>query len=437
MLAMASRRQWIISFAALSSAGVAGCLGSTGDGSGSDDDPSSNDPTDTTPVGQFQYDETNTGKREYTAPSSIDERWTFDLELEYRRRVPAGFAATDSLLLIVYGGGGILALDTDEGEPVWEREFPLNWSATPAVSGDTMYVPKAGPKVNHGLEANDLDDGSSRWEALEGVHVWAPPTLTDDNTVIVCGVADRLAAYGVDATTGDELWQHPLEAELDKFEDDGTWSREYQRSLFRIVAPAVDDGIVYVTGGQPPTLYALDIATGEERWAVTLAAESVGVPDDVTYHAPTVYDNAVYVGTKAGGVYAVSTSGDYRWAATPVADVTASLAVDTSGIYVPGEGTFSKLLFDTPETPEWTVEVHDGRQQPRSRTPTLTDDLVIGADDEVAWARTKDDGELIWSYQPESRSRGDVTYGGDPTDPILHDGVVYVTSNAARMYALG
>lgn len=185
-------------------------------------------------------------------------------------------------------------------------------------------------------------------------------------------------------------------------------------------------------GGIAPTLYALDLADGEEHWTLRFADESVGAAPDVTYHAPTIYDGTVYVGTETGGVYAVSASGEQRWAVSPVGHVTGSLAVDASGIYVPGEETFAKVTVDTPEATDWTAAMTGG-----TRSPTLADNYIVGADEDTVWARTKEDGEFVWSRDPEFRSRDDVRYTGKPKAPILNGGVVYATSNAGRISALG
>ena len=65
------------------------------------------------------------------------------------------------------------------------------------------------------------------------------------------------------------------------------------------------DGVVYV-GGTDGEVYALDAATGDERWRIrTLGA---------VYWSPAVADGVVYVGSASATLYALdAATGDERW----------------------------------------------------------------------------------------------------------------------------
>jgi PGF-CTERM protein len=75
----------------------------------------------------------------------------------------------------------------------------------------------------------------------------------------------------------------------------------------------VVDGTVYVgagfgdTAGRTGLLYAVDSATGEQKWAFTQPTAGV-------YSAPTVYEGTVYVGSQDYSLYAVdAATGQREW----------------------------------------------------------------------------------------------------------------------------
>jgi outer membrane protein assembly factor BamB len=76
----------------------------------------------------------------------------------------------------------------------------------------------------------------------------------------------------------------------------------------------VADGTVYV-GSADDNLYAVDAATGDQRWAFETG--------DVVYSSPTVADGTVYVGSYDDNLYAV-------WIETEQQPTTSSTMTPTS-----------------------------------------------------------------------------------------------------------
>ena len=71
-----------------------------------------------------------------------------------------------------------------------------------------------------------------------------------------------------------------------------------------LYTPAVVEGVVYV-GGDGGDVYALDAASGEERWKTTVGR---------TWSTPAVADGDVYVQTMDGVLACLDReSGDVRW----------------------------------------------------------------------------------------------------------------------------
>ncbi len=76
-------------------------------------------------------------------------------------------------------------------------------------------------------------------------------------------------------------------------------------------APAVVAGVVYVASTDKH-LYAIDLATGQEKWKTKLAKGSI------MKCSPAVKDGVVYVGDVGGTMYAVDAAkGEVKWTYTP------------------------------------------------------------------------------------------------------------------------
>jgi polyvinyl alcohol dehydrogenase (cytochrome) len=84
--------------------------------------------------------------------------------------------------------------------------------------------------------------------------------------------------YGIDATTGKQIWQHKIGQPIN-----GT--------------PAIANGVAFVPVAQPhsPHMVALDIKTGEQLWDTQLSDQK----NSDVYGSPVVWRNRVYMGTSA------------------------------------------------------------------------------------------------------------------------------------------
>lgn len=140
--------------------------------------------------------------------------------------------------------------------------------------------------------------------------------------------------------------------------------------------PAVADGVVYI-GSSDSKVYALDAATGAERWSYQTA--------NIVRSSPAVADGVVYVGSKDFTVYALdATTGEKRWATKTGGVIESDPAVAGGVVYV-------------------------------------------GSNDSTVYALDAATGAGRWSYET-----------GDEVDsgPTVTGGVVYVGGNDFTMYAL-
>lgn len=248
--------------------------------------------------------------------------------LGHRFNPPEGENATDD--------SGVLALDAETGEELWWFETELEVMPTPALVGDSLYfvtgdkhlyeadpatgeqrsvtdlagiVSMSSPAVADGMlyfgtgspapytfYAYDTSTGEVAWtteldDVITGLDDVSP--AVEDGVIVTTANAagpddssgqqiDEHRIYGLDAATGEVLWQDGL----------GTGPKP---SNNRSGAPTIADGRVFV--GSPTTnmAYAYDLQTGERLWSF----HTGGIKG-----APVAKDGTVYFGTQSGWVYA-------------------------------------------------------------------------------------------------------------------------------------
>ena len=176
------------------------------------------------------------------------------------------------------------------------------------------------------------------------------------------------------------------------------WSFDISSS-FSASPPVVVDQIAYV--GDSDGVYALDAATGEERWRFESGRWSSASA------APVVKDGVVYVGEEAGGggrgefyLYALdAATGEERWrfqaggSVTPPAVVGGTVYVGSGDNYVYAlDGATGKWL--------WRFKAGFEGDVAGFCAPAVADGVVyIGGADEYVYALDAGTGELRWRHQ--------------------------------------
>lgn len=273
-------------------------------------------------------------------------------------------AIVDGTLYVGTWAGTFYALDTSDGSEVWSTSFEHRFGeASPTVVDDTVYVATYGyaPLVVSGEDdeetfeapaviALSASSGEERWrydDFGERDSLHSSPAADADH-VYIGGDDDTL--YALTRHDGSVAWRRDVagHSDPDPAVVDGTvyyaslhdgddtpgrlWALEAASGETRWTydvgdislrtSPAVTEDTVYLAGstttGCPAvggrdsectssasgTLYAIDRATGEERWTAPIE------PD--TRSSPAVAGGVVYVGC-GNGISAVSTDGETAW----------------------------------------------------------------------------------------------------------------------------
>ncbi|MBC7173101.1 MAG: PQQ-like beta-propeller repeat protein, partial [Polyangiaceae bacterium] len=186
----------------------------------------------------------------------------------------------------------------------------------------------------------------------------------------------------------------------------------------RIIAQPVLAGRRVYVGSFSGTIHALD-ARGRELWKRDLGGPIYSTP----YIAP---DGTLYVGTDAGYLYALDSSGEIRFRLATEAEA------DTGVVPAPGR---DGLLHFAAGKDLWAI-TRDGRVRWRFRarskiftTPAIDEDgtIYVGSQDDHLYAIAPD-GDLRWAFE----ANGDI----DSSPVIGDDGTIYFGCDDRRLYAL-
>jgi eukaryotic-like serine/threonine-protein kinase len=166
--------------------------------------------------------------------------------------------------------------------------------SSPAIVGGVVYVGS-----NDGnLYAIDQQTGSQKWKFHTGARITSSPAVA--NGVVYFGSYDG-SFYALDAASGKQQWKfrNPGERRFAATHLHGavpageTMPDPFD---FYLSSPAVWKGAVYFGSGDDH-IYALDAATGAEKWKFKTG--------DVVHASPAIVDGRLYVGSWDSYFYAL------------------------------------------------------------------------------------------------------------------------------------
>ncbi|RSS82347.1 serine/threonine protein kinase [Streptomyces sp. WAC06614] len=300
-------------------------------------------------------------------------------------------------------GPSLYALDAQDGAERWRLATDAWVYALRAERGTVVTATRGG-----GVQGWEASSGQKLWE-LTGAQtdfetVEAAPVLADGYVYVWQDA--RLKA--LDARTAREAWSYPIG-------DAASCGNVPVR-----VTPAAD-GNVYVAAGT--RVLSIDRASGRVRWHFEAPAVFMAPPTFAP--GPAVTGGGVYLADYLGTVYALdAATGSDRWRIATEPRPSAEPVIVAGGSVHLGAGSAVYTLDAVTGTPKWRFAA--GGEITGS--PAVADGRVhFGSADSCLYTLDAAGGQLRWK----------LATGGEITgSPVAEAGVVYACSKDRCVYAL-
>jgi eukaryotic-like serine/threonine-protein kinase len=322
-------------------------------------------------------------------------------------------------LYVGSGDGSLYAINTDNGVVRWKTSLGSSVTSTPAVStAHGVVVVGTFDGAFHGIT---LATGRTAWSmkpgaalplawGIESGQIYTSSPAIVGTTVVVGSIDGNV--YAADVRTGRARWRYNLGA------------RVYS-------SPAVATGVVYV-GGQDGTVHAIDLATGRCRWrfdteGTRLKSADFGFDRTTVQSSPSVANGVVFVGARDGWLYAIdAASGTERWRFDHKVSWVNSTPAVSEGMVFAGssDGHFVQAVDATTGQERWRAMVSGIVWG----SPAVDADRVyVGEGDGTMYAIDKRNGQILWRYRVGHRVM---------SSALAHQGVLYFGSDDGAVYAV-
>jgi len=297
-------------------------------------------------------------------------------------------------------------------ELLWEFNIYSHIASSPVVSGDIVYI--VALRLNNSyLYALDTVTGAERWkwecEPTGFLSDKQSPAVHSNTVYMPSYTKHRLAedgyvgyVYALDAATGAEKWKYGVA--INRVDD--------------VYSPVVCGDAVYICADD--YVYVLDATNGTEEWKTKT--------DGCVSSSPAVYESAVYVGIRGEKGYvcaldAATGAEKWRYMVGRIYRDWSSPAVYGGTIYMCADDCVYALDAITGEK-EWKHRTGDNI----SSSPAVCSGTVyIGSQDRYVYALDATTGKVEWKYK---------TGGPIYSTPVVSGETVYIVSTDGYLYAL-
>lgn len=340
------------------------------------------------------YDVANTAHNPASsAPrEAIGQRWGY----ETGATVSTSPAVVDGVVYFGSWDGTVYAVDVSDGTLKWQFGTGGDVRSAPTVAEGVVYVGS-----NDGnLYALDAATGDEEWRFEADDAIVSAPAVHDGSVYV--GSWDSFI-YAVDASDGTETWSYETDAAVN--------------SSPAIHVGATDDAgqpadVSVVIGSDDKFVYAIDAASGDERWAFETDGE---VPA-----SPAVAGGTVFVGSLDRSLYAIdAAAGEQDWEAATAGAIVASPAVASGRVYVPTRAGFVIAYQAETGEDDWAVTA-DLPTVP----PTVAGDVLLVSGERGVAGFDAASGDPVWAIDASG-----------PSAPVVANEEVYVSS-ASTMNAV-
>ncbi|ALC90883.1 hypothetical protein AM500_14640 [Bacillus sp. FJAT-18017] len=250
----------------------------------------------------------------------LEKAWEYSLEGKGDILFSTPAAAKNKVVLTT-DRGWVIALDAKSGKEQWSLRLGSNNRSSPTIEGDTVYLSGGQDGRIYALE---LKTGSVKWSTLVGgIAIYESPILTDGKLFVSSDLSENAHLWALNPETGAKLWSVKLGAPT-------------------YFGPSTGNGLLYVGSYDNQTIRALKIEDGTEVWQKKLSAE--GIASKPVFENGVLYFTGINFSTGGGSLYAVdAATGTEKWKVADIGDTQAASPIVFENIVIIGSATQPNL----------------------------------------------------------------------------------------------
>jgi len=302
------------------------------------------------------------------------KKWETKVALASRADSPVGVDGERVYVALGGDDGKVLALDAKTGAVVWQTSLNRYFGGEHhpvAQNGKVFFeVPPTDAKPAS-LRAVDAVSGKMIWDFPIGSYLVTPPAASQELVFVGANQFDAASnrttqLFAIDIATGKQRWAQKIEPQLGKH-------------------LALDGAKVYlgINGG---VIQARNAATGAGEWTVRVGG--------TTNDAIAVLDNAVYVGTTDGVLIALNAAdGGVRWENQTKSDILTVPALAEGLVLAGGQDGYLRALKADTGAEVWKVQsplrkpfAQSEYIPPLSVSPVMADGVLLYYNTEALYA---------------------------------------------------
>ncbi|WP_158587461.1 carboxypeptidase regulatory-like domain-containing protein [Neobacillus notoginsengisoli] len=259
--------------------------------------------------------------------NSLEKSWEYSTESKGEILFSTPAAAGGKVVLTT-DRGWVVGLDAKSGKEQWAVRIGSTNRSSPTIKGDTVYL--SGGQDGK-IYALDLKNGSIKWNtATGGSAVYESPIYHEGTLFVSSDLTANAQLYALNAETGAKLWSVKLGAPT-------------------YFGPSVGNGLIFIGSYDNQTIRALKIEDGTEVWQKRVSAE--GIASKPAYSSGTLYFTGINFSTDAGTLYAVdAATGADKWKVPGIGDTQAASPIVYENMVIMGSSVQPNLRAFDKET---------------------------------------------------------------------------------------
>jgi len=294
------------------------------------------------------------------------EVWRYPAEADSKIIFNANPVLTQDGQLLAGSEGStheLVSIDPATGKDLWSAPFTgakSKWVGSPLIFNETIYAPNSDGflyilDMSGKQVSKPIDLGGTLWSApvTDGTYIYVTALdhylyVIDPATVSVVEKVDLGGASPSSPVVGEGgVYIGSFSSNIEYIQPDGTHEVITTASNWIWGTPSLDDGVLYYAD-LDGTLYALDLASGNQNWDAVK-------PDGPIVASPIVAGDQIYVVTEAGTFLALDRDAKVIWTKEPGGKIYTTPVFSGEMILIsPYQAEFSLAAYDATGKQAWT-----------------------------------------------------------------------------------